>query len=64
MLVNEYLYGPDAEIDEVPALVIVRRIETLKDLREELLEPHYMDRDQDRIRAIDKEIDKWEKIND
>ncbi len=59
-----YLYGEDAVIDEVAADIIVRRVETLKDLRSELLEVNYFIRDDERIRAISREIYRWETIND
>lgn len=58
-LSNEYLYGTD-EVPEIPADVIMRRLELLEDHLGELYEVHYMQRDQKKIRAIEKAIKFWE----
>ncbi len=59
---NEYLYGEDIEVPALDAEVIMRRIELLKENREELYELHYTKRDEMRIRAIVKAINYWERM--
>ncbi len=61
---QEYLYGSDAEVEDIPADVVMRRVETLKQHLEELYEVHYMQRDEARIRAVDKAVRHWETINE
>lgn len=60
---NAYLYGEDVEVPEIPAEVIVRRIELLKEHLEELLEIDYKTRDLERIRHVVKAISFWEKLS-
>ena len=59
---NEYLYGEDVEVPALDAEVVMRRIELLKENREELYELHYTKRDEMRIRAIVKAINYWERM--
>ncbi len=61
---NSYLYGEDAEIPEIPAEVIVRRIEILNEQLEEELDKHYSVRDNARVNNIAKAIVFWETINE
>lgn len=58
-LSNEYLYGTE-DIPEIPAHIIMLRIQILEDHLHELYEVHYMDRDVKRIRAVEKAIKFWE----
>jgi len=60
---NSYLYGQDSEVPEIPNDVIMRRLELLKDNLESLLDHSYHTRDNNRVRAVLKAIDFWEKIN-
>ena len=59
---NNYLYGED-EVPEIPAEIIVRRVEILEENMRELLKEHYTVRDFERCNAIRKAIDFWENIN-
>ena len=59
---NEYLYGSDVEVPEFPQDVIMRRIELLNDNLRELLEHSYYTRDNDRVAAVLKAIDFWNKF--
>ena len=61
---NEYLYGEGVKVPEIPADVIVRRIELLKENLEELLEHSYYTRDGQRINDILAAIKFWETINE
>lgn len=63
MLTDEYLYGVEAEVPEVPSEVIVRRVELLKENLEELLDQSYHTRDGKRCNDIIKAISFWENIN-
>jgi len=40
-MTNEYLYGKDIDVPEIPEDIIMRRIELLKEHLEELLEHSY-----------------------
>jgi len=64
MMTNDYLYGKDVEVPEIPQEVIVRRLEALNDNLAELLKVTYLGRDSARVRRVQKAIDFWEKIND
>ncbi len=64
MKTKEYLYGIDAEIPDIPAEIIVRRVETLNEQLAEELDKSYFTRDNARVYAIASAIDFWEKIND
>ena len=57
---NQYLYNTD-EVPEFPREVIVRRIELLREHLDELLEAHYIDRDDAKIEAVLKAI-KWHQL--
>ena len=59
---NSYLYGEDIEVPEIPADIIMRRIELLKDNLEKLLDHSYHTRDTERCNAIFKAIKFWEQI--
>ena len=58
---NEYLYGVE-DVPSIPADIIMRRLELLKDNLEELLEHSYYIRDNDRVRAVLKAIKYWSSI--
>lgn len=60
MKTNEWLYGQDIDVPEIPAYVITRRIELLKEHLEELLEASYKKREFSRVRDVLKAIDFWE----
>ena len=62
MKTNTYLYGDDVEVPEVPADIIVRRVELLRDNLDELLKVHYADRDGKRCNDIIKAIKFWGSI--
>ncbi len=64
MRTNEYLYGADVEVPEIPAEITVRRVEALNDNLTELLKVHYFVRDNARVDAILKAIEFWENINE
>jgi len=63
MKTNEYLYG-NREVPEIPAEIIVRRIEELDDHLTELQEVHFSERDSTRVKAVKDAIEFWETIND
>lgn len=63
MKTNNYLYGDDVEVPEIPADVIMRRVELLKDNLEELYDVPMESRDNYRIRAVTKARDFWRDIN-
>ena len=63
MISNSYLYGDGVDVDEIPAEIIVRRVELLKDNLSELLDQSYHTRDGVRCNAILKAIRFWENIN-
>jgi len=60
---NAYFYGEGVEVPEIPANILMRRVELLKDRRSELYEVHYMKRDKKHIREIDEAIDLFEKLS-
>ena len=60
---QEYLYGTDVEVPEIPQEIIVRRIELLKEHLGELLEHSFYTRDNKRVNAVLKAIKFWEDIN-
>ena len=59
---NEYLYGEDAEVPEIPAEIKMRRVEILKEQLEIELDKHYGKRNQKRVRDIMNAIEFWENI--
>jgi len=61
---NEYLYGTDVEVPEVPAYIAMRRISLLEDNLEELLKVNYMERDSKRVAKVQKAIDFWRKLGE
>lgn len=60
---NEYLYGTD-DVPEIPAHVIMRRVELLDEQLSELLETPYKERDIKRVRAVEEAIKFWEEIGE
>lgn len=60
---NRYLYGTD-EVPEIPADIIMRRLELLGEQLEELQEIHYKERDLERVRAVEKAIEFWESMRE
>ncbi len=60
---NQYLYGSEAEVPEIDPMIVMRRIELLRDHLEKLLEHSYHTRDNNRVRAVLKGIKFWEEIN-
>lgn len=63
MLNNEYLYGEDVEVPDVPQEIIMRRVELLKEHLEVLLDHSVYMRDGQRCNAVIKAIKFWEDIN-
>ena len=61
---QEYLYGVGVEVEDIPAEIVARRVETLEENLEELYSVHYMSRDYERIRAVEKAIRFWRSINE
>ena len=61
---NEYLYGIDIEVPEIPAEITMRRLELLNDNLTEVNEVNYQIRDFERRNDILKAIKFWEEIND
>ncbi len=59
---NKYLYGSDVEVPSLDAEVIMRRIELLSDHLSELLEHSYHTRDGERVDAVLKAINFWQKM--
>ena len=59
---NEYLYGKDVEVPLLDSEVVMRRIELLKEHREELYKPHYSKRDEAHIRDVSNAISHWENM--
>ncbi len=62
-MTNEYLYGEEVEVPEIPQEIIMRRIELLKDNLAELLDHSYYTRDGARVEKVLKAIRFWETIN-
>jgi hypothetical protein len=58
---NIYLYNTE-EVPEIPAHVIMRRLELLDDHLGELLEVSYMQRDLKKIRDVENAIKFWEEM--
>lgn len=61
---QEYLYGKDIEVPEIPAELIMRRVELLKENRCELLKVDLHTRDGNRITNITNAITFWETLNE
>ena len=64
MLTNEYLYGKDVEVPEIPMHIIVRRIEALEDNLGVVMEVPYLTRDTKRQNDILKAIKWWRDIHE
>ena len=62
-MTNEYLYGEDVEVPEIPNYIIMRRVAILNDRLEELLDTPYQERDMVRVTKTIKAIKFWESIN-
>lgn len=63
MLGNQHLYGEDVEVPEIPAEIIMRRVELLKDHLDELLDVPWYLRDGGRCNDVMKVISFWKNIN-
>jgi len=61
---EEYLYGKDVDVPNIPADVIMRRIELLDDHILELFKAPIIDRDGARLNAVIKAKNFWLKINE
>jgi len=61
---QEYLYGSDVTLPEIPEDVIMIRLKTLNNNLKDLLEYDYSVRDEKRISAILKAITFWVNINE
>jgi hypothetical protein len=64
MKTNNYLYGDEVSIPEIPQAVIDERISLLKSHLALLLCVDYRERDQERYNAVLKAIRFWETINE
>jgi len=64
MKTNEYLYGENVNVPEIPNGIIEQRVELLKANLEKLLEHSYHTRDNNRVTATFDAIKFWENIND
>ena len=64
MKTNEHLYGTEIDVPEIPADIVMRRIELLKEHLAELLDHSYYTRDGKRCNDVMSAISFWEKIND
>ena len=62
-MTNEYLYGKDVEVPEIPEDIIKRRIELLEEHLARLLEHSYHTRDGDHVNAVLKAIKFWNNLN-
>ena len=60
---NNYLYGKNIEVPEIPAEVKMRRIELLNDNLEELQKVPYRFRNFTRVKAVTDAITFWENID-
>ena len=61
---NAYLYGKEVEVPEIPADIIMRRVELLNDTLTDLLSEPLLERDTLKINRVLKAITFWETIND
>lgn len=52
------------DVPEIPAYIIMRRIELLDEHLRELYEVHYMQRDHKKIRIVEKAIKFWERASE
>ena len=62
-MTNEYLYGEDIEVPNIPEDIINRRIKLLNRHLKRLLDVSYRERDLKRVSDILKAIKYWETIN-
>ena len=62
-MTNDYLYGEEVEVPEIPQEIVTRRIELLKDNLARLLDHSYYTRDGARVEKVLKAIRFWETIN-
>jgi len=63
MKTNDYLYGKEIEVPDIPAELVVRRVELLKENLDELMSVDYRIRDTERTTAIFNAIKFWEELN-
>ena len=61
---EEYLYGKDVDVPEIPAEVIMRRLELLDEHLEELFTLPMIERDGARCNAVIRAKNFWLKINE
>jgi len=64
MISDSYLYGVEVEVPEIPAEVVMRRVELLTDHLTILMDTHYSNRDETKVRAVHKALEFWSKINE
>jgi len=62
MKTNNYLYGKEIEVPEIPNDIVMRRVELLKEHLSELLDQSYHTRDACRVSRVLKAIDFWTRI--
>ena len=62
MLTNEFLYGSEAPPD-IPADIVARRVELLKEHQDILLAVDPMKRETYRLHSVSKAISYWQNIN-
>ena len=62
MLSNEFLYGDETPPD-IPADIVARRVELLKEHQEILLAVDPMERETYRLHSVSKAISYWSSIN-
>jgi len=59
---NEYIYGKDVDILEIPRHIVLDRLEKIETQIEEVQEVHYSKRDQERKQILLKARKFWENI--
>jgi len=60
---NKYLYNSD-EVPEIPADIILKRLELLNEHLSELLDVHYNKRELGKVRDVERAIEFWEKMRE
>lgn len=61
---NEYLYGSKFMLFKIPKFIITYNLYKLNNNLEEMLKPHYLHRDDIRVRDIQDEIKFWLNIKE
>ena len=59
---NEYIYGKDVEVLEIPRHIVLDRLEKIETQIEEVQDEHYSMRDQERKKVLLEARDFWENI--